>query len=358
MRYVWIVLVVLVLARYPSVCFRPGPPALPTWGGLAGAPYKAFEALYLTRTVHPLWGVVPKPWGDINPDERREEEDDYANPAEPTWLKMFPPRSKADRRSHGTVTERALQLARIDFTKLKPDDPAFLDMPWPTEAGPEASAFARHMQWRRKLADGERVRWLRWAVYARLQQQASFAQQYQYSVADYVFQQMQREMQRRAQSNALKGRFPESAAWDAIAYGFIQEEHEEVQTVVKCFYSALNRLNYDEMSTLLLPDDALEVAVPGYEKALGHLGVEQLLKRLIKESKPFGSVKLELVATYAVGFTAVVHAVETIEPGAALKIVRRGKTAAPAAMEKKRVFTTLVLRKFNKQWRICRCGYG
>ncbi len=42
-----------------------------------------------------------------------------------------------------------------DFTKLAPNDPLFLDMGWPTEKGPESAAFARHIQWRRRLSDHE-----------------------------------------------------------------------------------------------------------------------------------------------------------------------------------------------------------
>lgn len=43
----------------------------------------------------------------------------------------------------------------IDFSTMKPDDPRFVDMAWPTELGPHATAFARHLQWRRRLTDGE-----------------------------------------------------------------------------------------------------------------------------------------------------------------------------------------------------------
>lgn len=42
-----------------------------------------------------------------------------------------------------------------DFEKLQHDDPLFLDMPWPTERGPESAAFARHIQWKRRLNDGD-----------------------------------------------------------------------------------------------------------------------------------------------------------------------------------------------------------
>lgn len=302
-----------------------------------------------------LWAVVPRPWGDVDPTAEDDSEH-VGGGDEPTWLEMFPVRRGGEQSGGGGGGRlSAEELAKIDFSKLKADDPLFLDMPWPTEVGPEASAFARHMQWRRRLSDGERVRWQRWAVYARLQHTASFAQAYQYGVADYVFQQMQREMQQKAQAHAIAGRLPEAASWDAIAYGFAQQEQEEVQAVVKCFYSALNRHNYDELSTLLLPDDALEFVVPGHDRARSHGGVERLLKRLVKENKPFGNVRLCMVACYAMGYTAVVHAIETIEPGSALKVVRRGKVRPSGPADKKRVLSTLVLRKYNKQWRISRC---
>lgn len=45
----------------------------------------------------------------------------------------------------------------INYNELTDDDPLFLDMPWPTQSGPESAAFARHMQWKRKLSDGERT---------------------------------------------------------------------------------------------------------------------------------------------------------------------------------------------------------
>lgn len=48
-----------------------------------------------------------------------------------------------------------------DFTTLKPNDPLFLDMAWPSARSPAASAFAKHLQWRRALTDGER----KWAYY-------------------------------------------------------------------------------------------------------------------------------------------------------------------------------------------------
>jgi len=46
--------------------------------------------------------------------------------------------------------------ASIDYSSLAVDDPLFADMPWPTESGTaESKAFANHIQWKRKLSDGE-----------------------------------------------------------------------------------------------------------------------------------------------------------------------------------------------------------
>lgn len=46
--------------------------------------------------------------------------------------------------------------ASIDYSSLAVDDSLFADMPWPTESGTaESKAFANHIQWKRKLSDGE-----------------------------------------------------------------------------------------------------------------------------------------------------------------------------------------------------------
>ena len=44
-----------------------------------------------------------------------------------------------------------------DYENLAPDDPLFLDMSWPVERNAESAAFARHIQWKRRLSDGERT---------------------------------------------------------------------------------------------------------------------------------------------------------------------------------------------------------
>ena len=42
-----------------------------------------------------------------------------------------------------------------DYESLDPDDPRFAKMAIPTENGPLANAYARHMLWRQKLGENE-----------------------------------------------------------------------------------------------------------------------------------------------------------------------------------------------------------
>jgi hypothetical protein len=92
-------------------------------------------------------GDRPKGAQDVNKEvDDAESGDGFEN--KPEWLELFPPRKP------GSKPE--IERDYPDFANMAPDDPLFLDMPWPKEAGPEASAFGRHMQWRRSLTDGER----------------------------------------------------------------------------------------------------------------------------------------------------------------------------------------------------------
>jgi hypothetical protein len=85
---------------------------------------------------------------DLGEDPDYDPEDPYKQAFEnqPAWLNLFP----KDR-----MKDREMLRDYPDFANLEPNDPLFLDMPWPTDAGPEASAFGKHMQWRRGLSDGE-----------------------------------------------------------------------------------------------------------------------------------------------------------------------------------------------------------
>jgi hypothetical protein len=110
----------------------------------------------VTKLSHqsPLYGVVSRKWADTNKDgpvnnksaEEEEEEDPHGYESKPEWLALFPK----------GPTKPEIERDYPDYANLPSDDPLFLDMPFPTEAGPEASAFGRHLQWRRRLSDGER----------------------------------------------------------------------------------------------------------------------------------------------------------------------------------------------------------
>jgi len=223
-------------------------------------------------------------------------------------------------------------------------------MPWPTEAGPEASAFGRHMQWRRKLTDGERIRWQKWAVYQRLLSKDHF----QYSVEDYVSQNMIRESNQRAMRFRADGQVVGAALWDAVSIGFATEEAEEVRSLMLSYYSALNRRNYDELRVMWLPDENVECVLPGYERVVGQNEVEKLYRKMVKDSKPFGTVVPTIVSVDVYGFVAVVHTWEDVQAGKELKVARKKNAPPPKPVKvpPRRIFATTILRKFNRQWRV------
>ena len=283
-------------------------------------------------------------------EEDKEKDEVYADemgeyyPNEPTWASMFP-----RRKNYATELFRD----RPDFTKLKPNDPMFLDMQWPEKSGPEATAYAAHMQWKRRLSDSERLRWQKWAVYKRIMQDDMF----DYAVEDFVYQSLIRDLKLRAGKEDRVGRKLEAALWDTIARGLEEEEAEEVRAVVLSLYSAINRANFNEIQTLYLPDESVELTLPGFATVKGFYEIDKMWRRVVKESKPFGSINAEVVAVRVTGFSAVVHIVECIKAGTALrKVARKDLRAQVKCVDKvgppKRVFSTLVLRKWNNQWRV------
>ena len=62
-------------------------------------------------------------------------------------------RQSFPRLSYSSLIDRDMP----DYENLAPDDPLFLDMSWPVERNAESAAFARHIQWKRRLSDGERT---------------------------------------------------------------------------------------------------------------------------------------------------------------------------------------------------------
>ena len=89
---------------------------------------------------------------------------------------------------------------------------------------------------------------------------------------------------------------------------------------MKSLYSAFNRKNYDELRTLWLPDDNVELTMPGYSKARGPNDVQKLYRQIVKDARPFGSVEAKVVAVNSNGFVAVVQTVEVVAPGTDLKV--------------------------------------
>ena len=116
--------------------------------------------------------------GDNN-DDPIQATKDSEHDLEVTLRKMFP--------LPGTMSSTEPQRFERNvpnWLELDVDDPLWLDMEWPTEASPESSAYARHLQWKRSLPDGERVRWQKWAIYDRMQRK----EMYEYAVEDFVRQ--------------------------------------------------------------------------------------------------------------------------------------------------------------------------
>lgn len=238
----------------------------------------------------------------------------------------------------------------VDISKLKPEDPRFLDMPWPTDAGPESVALSKHLLWRRGLSDGERVRWQKWAVYKRLHANDKF----DFAVEDFVYQTLLKQYESKASSALNKGEVAESVLWNTLANGSKKIEENLVRATIKAFYSAFSRQNFDDLRSLWLPDEQLsEIVLPGYDKEVGHDNVEKLLKQVVRESKPFGIVAAEVVSVTVVGYMAVVHSIETIQPGYGLKTINK-KDLGASKKEKspRKLFATTILRKFNNQWRL------
>ena len=314
---------------------------------------------------------------ELNDDQFVDDEDDYEKyyPNEPDWGKMFP------KFTAETYQPEMLRDAP-DWEKLEPDDPLFLDMPWPEEKGPESSAFAKHMQWRRSLTDQERKQWQKWAVYQRVMMPDKF----DYCLEDYIIQSIIRDSKKKAMAAASSSSAPSlsssayissvsssldspppasSALWASIPHAYHLEEEEEIRALIGAYYSAFNRRNFDALRLLWLPDETVELTLPGYNPAIGHTAVDKLYKQCVHNAKPFGSVSHEIMNVITVGYVAIVYSIETVGKGTALQRTRKKRDVYDDSsddedenssnnIKPKRVFTLFMLRKWNKQWRIMR----
>ena len=337
--------------------------------------------------LHQLYGVLApsmfenETQSGPSHDDVVDDEEDYEkyHSNEPTWAEMFP---KFTAETHQPEMLRDAP----DWESLEPDDPLFLDMPWPEERGPEASAFARHMQWKRSLTDQERKQWQKYAVYNRVMMPDKF----DYCLEDYILQSLIRDCKLKALEAASTSASPSSlsssestisssessplvssldkppplssALWATIPYAYHLEEEDEIRAVIGAFYSAFNRKNFDAMRQLWLPDETVELILPGYNPVRGHNEVDKLYKRCVHNARPFGSISHEIKNVMTAGYVAIVYSIETIGKGTDLQNIRtrRGVYADSedadeedaSKLEPKRVFTLFMLRKWNKQWRI------
>lgn len=106
-------------------------------------------------------------------------------------------------------------------------------------------------------------RWQSRAVYKRLNTKID----YEYSIEDYIRQNVLRqlELQSSRASSALTNS-KESQIWNAIATSLRMNEADEVKSIVKSFYEFINRRNFEQVQNLWLPDDSVEILLPGFAR--------------------------------------------------------------------------------------------
>lgn len=91
---------------------------------------------------------------------------------------------------------------------------------------------------------------------------------FKYSLDDYIFQNLLRSIKIKANEAHTLGLKLEESMWTATANQYKKEQTLEVEAVMKALYSAFNRRNFDELRALWLPDEHVEMTLPGYEKAV------------------------------------------------------------------------------------------
>ena len=264
--------------------------------------------------------------------------------------------------SRSSLDDNNMSGKNIDYSLLNPSDPLFLDLDWSTirKSTPESKAYADHLAWKRSLTDVERLRWQKWAIYQRVTKGSRF----EYCLEDYIMQAMLSKIRQKANSKHIKNKNNEALIWKAIADSFQADEIEEVQAVIKSFYSAINRQNYDDILTLWQPQTTSHLILPGNVMSRGFWDIDRSFKRMMKSNKPLGKIAYQIISCQVQGFYATVNIIESIHnnPTTVINKKKPNSNALPSnIMNKnipktgtatKRVFASTTLRKFNKQWRI------
>ena len=91
---------------------------------------------------------------------------------------------------------------------------------------------------------------------------------YQYSLQDYIQQNLLGELHNKASESLAAGQALNASVYSALEMELRGTEEVEVRAVMKAYYSAFNRQNLDEVRSLWLPDENAELLLPGYEKAV------------------------------------------------------------------------------------------
>lgn len=91
---------------------------------------------------------------------------------------------------------------------------------------------------------------------------------FQYSLEDYITQNMQQELGSQAVKHLCNNDTTSSSMFSAMGVGLKNTEAQEVRAVMTAYYSAFNRRNFDEIRALWLPDENSELVFPGYVKVV------------------------------------------------------------------------------------------
>ncbi len=117
------------------------------------------------------------------------------------------------------------------------------------------------------------LRWHRWAIYQRIGKEARF----EYSAQDYIFQNMMAQLRSRSsearlpsplESHRTPAKDLQDSVYHTLQLGFAASERDEVTAVMRAYYSAFNRKNFDELRYLWLPAENSELTLPGFDKVV------------------------------------------------------------------------------------------
>lgn len=87
---------------------------------------------------------------------------------------------------------------------------------------------------------------------------------FQYSIEDYIFQNLLRDLENKNYNDNKS----KNNLWGVVKNAFKEEQKQEVLSVMKAYYTAFNNKNFDNLKLLWLPDENVEILLPGYDKVV------------------------------------------------------------------------------------------